>query len=134
VLRRYHPGIIATLCLVLADPKTGRLEIINCGHMPVLLVEDQEARYVGQGGLLLGLSVHNPHAEEALLAPGGTALLLTDGLVEDRKILLGTNLERLRAAALEFHDADIEAFANHLMSLFGPREDDVAIVALRRDR
>jgi hypothetical protein len=27
---------------------------------------------------------------------------------------------------------DIEAFANHVMSLFGPREDDVAMIAVRR--
>ena len=34
VLRRYHPGIIATLCLVLLDPANGELTIVNCGHMP----------------------------------------------------------------------------------------------------
>ena len=34
VLRRYHPDIIATLCLVLLDPETGELSIVNCGHMP----------------------------------------------------------------------------------------------------
>jgi hypothetical protein len=30
--------------------------------------------------------------------------------------------------------ADVEAFGNYLMSLFGPREDDVAMIALRRNR
>ena len=64
---------------------------------------------------------------------GGTALLFTDGLVEDRKIFLDTNLEILRAAAAEAADADVEAFANHVMSLFGPREDDVAMIVLRRN-
>ena len=39
VLRRYHPGIIATLCLVLLDPANGELTIVNCGHMPLLLVD-----------------------------------------------------------------------------------------------
>src|SRR6202034_3730316 len=43
VLRRYHPGLIATLCLVLLDPANGELTIVNCGHMPPLLV-------TGQGG------------------------------------------------------------------------------------
>jgi hypothetical protein len=28
--------------------------------------------------------------------------------------------------------ADVEAFSNHLLSAFGPREDDVAMIALRR--
>ena len=38
VLTRYHPGIIATLCLVVLDPGSGELQIVNCGHMPPLLV------------------------------------------------------------------------------------------------
>src|SRR5215469_6648629 len=132
VLRRYHPGMMATLCLVLANPATGELSIANCGHMPLLLVGDGGADYVGEGGLVLGLTRHEPHTETAFLPAGGTALLFTDGLVEDRKIFLDTNLEILRAAALEVADANVEAFANHVMSVFGPREDDVAMIVLRR--
>jgi serine phosphatase RsbU (regulator of sigma subunit)/DNA-binding response OmpR family regulator len=132
VLRRYHPGMMATLCLVLANPATGELSIVNCGHMPLLLVGDGSADYVGEGGLVLGLTRHEPHTETAFLPAGGTALLFTDGLVEDRKIFLDTNLEILRAAALEVADANVEAFANHVMSVFGPREDDVAMIVLRR--
>jgi serine phosphatase RsbU (regulator of sigma subunit)/DNA-binding response OmpR family regulator len=132
VLRRFHPGIIATLCLVLADSVTGGLTIVNCGHMPPLLVTGSGADYVGEGGLMLGLTRHEPHVETAVLPVGGTALLFTDGLVEDRLVLLDANLEKLRLAAGEAADADVEAFANHVMSLFGPREDDVALIAIRR--
>ena len=132
VLRRYHPGMMATLCLVLASPATGELSIVNCGHMPLLLVSGASAGYVGEGGLVLGLTRHEPHSETAVLPVGGTALLFTDGLVEDRKVFLDTNLEILRAAAAEAAEADVEAFANHVMSVFGPREDDVAMIVLRR--
>ena len=132
VLRRYHPGMMATLCLVLVSPATGELSIVNCGHMPLLLVDGSGAHYAGEGGLVLGLTRHEPHTETAVLPVGGTALLFTDGLVEDRKIFLDTNLEILRAAAQEVADADVEAFANHVMSVFGPREDDVAMIVLRR--
>jgi len=132
VLRRFHPGIIATLCLVLADPATGKLTIVNCGHMPVLLADGDGAAYVGEGGLMLGLARHEPHVETATLPVGGTALLFTDGLVEDRGILLDVNLERLRAAGAAAAGANVEAFANQVMSLFGSREDDVALIAVRR--
>ena len=132
VLKRYHPGIIATLCLVLLDPGTGELQIVNCGHMPVLLVDSADAGYVGQGGLILGLPMHDPHSETAFLPAGGTALLITDGLVEDRRVLLGENLEKLRIAARDVGSAEVEVFINHLMSIFGSREDDVAMVAVRR--
>src|SRR6185437_11594452 len=70
--------------------------------------------------------------ERTSLPPGGTLLLMTDGLVEDRRIVLDDNLEKLRAAAQEVAGADVEAFSNHLMSAFGPREDDVAMITLRR--
>jgi serine phosphatase RsbU (regulator of sigma subunit)/DNA-binding response OmpR family regulator len=132
VLRRFHPGIIATLCLMLADLTTGELTIVNCGHMPVLLADGAGAEYVGEGGLLLGLARHEPHVETAVLPVGGTALLFTDGLVEDRTVLLDDNLEKLRATGAEAAGDDVEAFANHVMSLFGSREDDVAMIAVRR--
>ena len=134
VLRRFHPGIIATLCLVLADPATGELTIVNCGHMPLLLSDGTGARYAGEGGLMLGLTLHEPHLESAVLSAGGTGLLFTDGLVEDRRVLLDDNLEKLRVAAAEAAAHDVEAFANHVMSLFGPSEDDVAMIAVRRAR
>jgi CheY-like chemotaxis protein len=132
VLTRYHPGIIATLCLAVLDPASGELQIVNCGHMAPLLVGGQGAAYVGEGGLLLGLPMHEPHVETTFLPPGGTLLLMTDGLVEERGVFIDVNLEKLRAAAQEASGADVEAFSNHLMSIFGPREDDVAMVAVRR--
>jgi DNA-binding response OmpR family regulator len=133
VLRRFHPGLIATLCLVVLEPQTGELSMVNCGHMPLLLADGRGgAAYVGEGGLMLGLARHEPHIEKAVLPDGGTALLFTDGLVEDRGVLLDANLEKLRAGGAEAAGADIQAFANHVMSLFGPREDDVAMIAVRR--
>ena len=132
VLTRYHPGIIATLCLVMLDPASGELQIVNCGHMPPLLVSGQGAAYAGEGGLLLGLPMHEPNVETAFLPPGGTLLLMTDGLVEERGVFIDVNLEKLRVAAQEASGADVEAFSNHVMSIFGPREDDVAMVAVRR--
>ena len=132
VLRRYHPGILATMCLVLLAPETGELSIVNCGHMPLLVLDAAAGAYVGEGGLMLGLSRHEPHTQTAFLPVGGTALLFTDGLVEDRQVIIDDNLEKLRAAGLQAAEADVEAFANHMMALFGSREDDVAMIVLRR--
>jgi serine phosphatase RsbU (regulator of sigma subunit) len=132
ILQRYHPGILATLCLAVLDPVSGELQIVNCGHMPLLLVDGASATYVGQGGLLLGMPMHEPHTETTFVPPGGTVLLFTDGLVDERRVFVDANLEKLRTAAQQAGPADVEAFSNHLMSVFGPREDDVAMIALRR--
>src|ERR1700722_1012448 len=118
-LRGFHRGSMATLGLVLAEPATGELTIVNCGHMPLLLIDGSGARYAGEGGLMLGVARHEPHVESAVLPVGGTALLFTAGLVEDRTILLDTNLEKLRVTAAEAATtagADIEAFANQIIS------------------
>ena len=132
VLQRYHPAIIATLCLALLDPATGEVEVVNCGHIPPLVVVGGEASYAGEGGLMLGLPFHEPHQHRTSVPPGGTLLLVTDGLVEERRVLLDDNLEKLRRAAADAGGEPIEAFANELMALFGPREDDVAMIAIRR--
>jgi serine phosphatase RsbU (regulator of sigma subunit) len=132
ILQRYHPGLIASLCLLLLDPATGAVEIVNCGHIPPLFVDSGSAVYRGEGGLVLGVPRHEPHSETAYLPPGGTALLITDGLVEDRDTPLDVNLEKLRVAAGAAWERDAEAFGNEIISLFGFREDDVAMLVLRR--
>jgi serine phosphatase RsbU (regulator of sigma subunit)/DNA-binding response OmpR family regulator len=132
VLRRYHPGLIASLCLVFLDPASGELQIVNCGHIPPLLVDSGSAVYRGEGGMVLGLPVHQAHTETACLPPGGTALLVTDGLIEDRNVPLDANLEKLRAAAAAASGHDVETFSNEIISIFGSREDDVAMIVLRR--
>lgn len=132
VMRRYHPGIVATICLALLDPGSGELEIVNCGHIPPLVIGASGASYCGEGGLLLGMPMHDPHSENAVVPPGGILLMVTDGLVEDRHVLLDDNLERLRARAEGRHDSDVDTFADYLLSEFGPREDDVALIAVRR--
>jgi serine phosphatase RsbU (regulator of sigma subunit)/FixJ family two-component response regulator len=132
VLQRYHPSIIATVCLVQLDVATGEAEIINCGHIPPLLIGDGQAAYRGQGGMLLGAPVDHAHVERAVVPPGGTILLITDGLVEDRGSALDDNLERLRLAVQGTRDESLDAFTDRILAMFGAREDDVALIALRR--
>jgi CheY-like chemotaxis protein len=132
VLRRYHPNLIATICLALLDLDSGELELVNCGHIPPLIVDGETAEYRGEGGLVLGMPMHEPHSERLILPASATLLMVTDGLVEDRVKFLDDNLETLRLAAIEASGADLEAFTNHIMALFGPRDDDVAMIALRR--
>jgi serine phosphatase RsbU (regulator of sigma subunit) len=120
------------MCLVQLDVASGELEIVNCGHIPPLLIGDGPAACRGQGGMLLGAPVDHAHVERAVLPPGGTLLMVTDGLVEDRGSALDDNLERLRRAAEGGPGASLDAFTDEILVLFGPREDDVAPIALRR--
>ncbi|MBB2912186.1 CheY-like chemotaxis protein [Streptosporangium becharense] len=132
VLRCYHPGMTATVCLTLLDPATGELEIANAGHIPPLLIGTGEAVYHNMGNLLLGVAEETYRVDSLTLPERGSVLMFTDGLVEDRDKLLDESLEIARRLA-DDTGCDLEAFCDRLIARFGAREDDVALVMFRRE-
>ncbi|WP_019631414.1 fused response regulator/phosphatase [Actinomadura atramentaria] len=132
VLLRYHDDQTATVCLMTLEPETGALRVANAGHLPPLFLDAEGARYGAGGGVLLGFPVEKAGIEMTVVPPGGTVVLITDGLIEDRGVPLADNLERLRVVAARVDD-DLERFCDRVIAEFGHREDDVALVVLRRD-
>ncbi|MEV4376437.1 SpoIIE family protein phosphatase [Streptosporangium sp. NPDC049644] len=133
VLRRYHPGMTATVCLLLLDPVTGEMEVANAGHIPPLLIADGRAHYHRMGNLLLGVAEESYRVDRVNVPEGGSVLMFTDGLIEDRDKLLDESLEIVQHLAEEVEE-DLEAFCDRLIERFGAREDDVALVMFRRER
>ncbi|MDP9845705.1 fused response regulator/phosphatase [Streptosporangium lutulentum] len=132
VLRRYHPRMTATVCLLLIDPSTGEMEVANAGHIPLLFIHDGEARYHRLGNLLLGVARETYRVDRLTLPEEGAVLMFTDGLIEDRDKLLDESLEIVRHLA-ESTGEDLELFCDRLIQRFGAREDDVALVMFRRE-
>lgn len=68
----------------LLDPETGRLEHTSAGHpFPLLRRADGSVEELGRGGLPLGLVDPLPVVtDSAILAPGDTLVLYSDGLPE----------------------------------------------------
>ncbi|RAG82498.1 hypothetical protein DN069_26955, partial [Streptacidiphilus pinicola] len=87
LLAELDTGLFATCCYVTLDTATGRLLAARAGHpLPVLTGTDGDPRELDlPGGPPLGIdpSAHYPLTEHHL-APGGTLLLYTDGLIEER--------------------------------------------------
>ncbi|WP_030904034.1 fused response regulator/phosphatase [Streptosporangium amethystogenes] len=133
VLRRYHPGMTATVCLLLLDPATGEMEVANAGHIPPLLISDGQARYHQLGNLLLGVAEESYRVDRVNVPEGSSVLMFTDGLIEDRDKLLDESLEVVRHLAEDVEE-ELEAFCDRLIERFGAREDDVALVMFRRER
>ncbi|NKZ04206.1 fused response regulator/phosphatase [Actinomadura latina] len=131
VMERYHDDQTATMCLMTLDPRSGRLHIAGAGHLPPLHISGGRAHYGRGGGVILGFPVDDVAVEETEVPPGGTVVLLTDGLIEDRGIPLADNMERLRIVAADVDD-DLERFSDRVLAEFGHREDDVALVVVRR--
>lgn len=133
MLQHYHPGATATMCLSLVDPVTGRTRIANAGHIPPLVVRDEgTAAYVDAGGPLLGLGLERPRPSEVVLARTDRLLMVTDGLIETRGTDLAVSMEQLRVAAAGA-PRGVADLCDTLLACFGrDREDDIALLALRR--
>ncbi|MDO8149759.1 MULTISPECIES: SpoIIE family protein phosphatase [unclassified Isoptericola] len=135
VLRTDHTET-ATVCVCLADPVTGEVELTDAGHLPAMLVRsDGTARPVKSTSRLLGLpSPESRPPYRTTLAVGDLLVLATDGLVERRDGSLRDGLARLRTAAAQIPGTCPDDACQHLLDAFddGAREDDVAVVIVRR--
>jgi serine phosphatase RsbU (regulator of sigma subunit) len=125
----------ATLTYVAYDPVTGDGELAVAGHPPPLLAS------AGGGAAYLdvtrcpplGASGSPACSQTAFrLEPGETLWLYTDGLVESRRRPIDIGLDAL-AAAVGGATYDLVDVANHLIStLPDSRDDDIALLGLRR--
>ena len=129
-LSRYTPGErFATAVFVVLDRDTGELTWVNAGHNAPILVDSGPPRALEATGLPLGLFPEAAYtANTAVLSPGGTLLLFTDGLTDS---ISGENAEDRMLDAL----ADVSGKTMDLLkSLVDPEfnEDDVTILLVKR--
>ena len=119
-----------------ADDGHWLLSWTNAGHPPPLLISrDGITSYLTEGhGILLGTGAgaRRPDAT-ALLPPGSTLVLYTDGLVEARGQTLDAGLDRLSRHAAALAHRPLGAFTDQLLRRVRPadNDDDVALLALR---
>ena len=127
---------MATMIYGVLEAETGEFRFVNAGHPPPLLVGGPGAAHFldGGNGPPVGALPSSTYVEaSAVVAPGMTLLLYTDGLVEDRETPLEQGLDRLSDAAREGPE-ELEAFCSHIMRrAIGtpPCDDDVALLAVQ---
>ena len=128
---------IATVAYAVLDPATGALEHASAGHLPaVVRSTDGTAHELdGGGGLPLGVDVLPRRTARTVLPPGGTLVLVSDGLVERRDRSLTVGLAALCDAVAAAGPDRAEAVAERLLEVLvdGPPEDDVTVLVVRRD-
>ncbi len=109
----------------------------NAGHPPAIMVPPGGGAVTLENeepDLLLGVLAHTERQERpALLEPGATLLLYTDGLVERRGESIDEGLAALTRAAGRFSDLPLETMCDRLLTELLPEDpdDDVAMVAVR---
>jgi anti-sigma regulatory factor (Ser/Thr protein kinase)/PAS domain-containing protein len=125
---------MATLLYMVCRPTTGELTWVSAGHLPPLIryADGRRAFLDGTQSLPLGAA---PSAAfglaHAVLEPGATVLLFTDGLIEHPGLDLQSGLERLRATPIRNGTAgNVCDSALHELLPHGTARDDVALLAV----
>ena len=131
-------GTLATLVLAEIEPVDASEHVLtwsNAGHLPPILIRpDGEVELLEvDADLMLGVqpdAVRRDHG--ALLAPGSTVLLYTDGLVERRDESLEVSLDELVRAIRYLGMLPLDELCEAVIDLVpGDIEDDIALLAVR---
>jgi anti-sigma regulatory factor (Ser/Thr protein kinase) len=134
MLAHIAPATMTTGMYLALDPERERVEIVNAGHPPPLVIDpDGRAGYLGvRPNLALGVSRGARYrSQDCELRGGSTIVLYTDGVVEVRGQALDEGLERMRQLAERHHespDALVEAIVDQMVRKGRPA-DDVAVLA-----
>ncbi|TFV64492.1 GAF domain-containing protein [Geodermatophilus sp. DF01-2] len=147
VLRRLDGAVaglglrtLATVLLarLIPDPAGGALlRWSSAGHLPPLVAQPREGvrtLTTARAELLLGVDPAVRRTEsEALLEPGSTLLLYTDGLVERRDQVFDVGVQRLAGELAALRARPVEDLCDDVLDRMLPQgaEDDVALVAVR---
>jgi PAS domain S-box-containing protein len=127
-------SVMVTLIYLVFDPGSGHIRLANAGHLPPLLAHpDGTTTYLEKGrSLPLGVRPATTYSEAAYaLAPGGTLLLFTDGLVERRRVPIDEGLVRL-AGCLGAEHEGLESLCDDILATLDPSgEDDIALLTLQ---
>ncbi|WP_432563892.1 SpoIIE family protein phosphatase [Kineococcus sp. SYSU DK003] len=114
-----------------------RIRWCTAGHLPpVAAAPDGAVRMLEGDGIVLGLGAEQERTQQsAVLQPGSTLLLYTDGLVERRDRSMEVRLAELRDVVASLAELDVETLCDELLArmLPGGSDDDVAIVAVRAE-
>ncbi|HEX6248557.1 MAG TPA: SpoIIE family protein phosphatase [Nocardioidaceae bacterium] len=134
-LVRLLPEAMATVFYGVVDVPGRELRFASAGHPPPLLAEGGKPRFLGEGGLMLGVDEDARFATTTISWPDETALLLySDGLVEDRRRPIDEGFDDIAAA---FTGATVRS-AEEMCATVRARllatpdqEDDVCLLAVR---
>jgi sigma-B regulation protein RsbU (phosphoserine phosphatase) len=133
-------GMFVTLFLGLLDPRTGRLDYVNAGHLPPLLVDSSGGvrPMPAPSNTVLGIGTDRFTADVQTLAPGECLVAFTDGITESESPdgkLFGTSgvAAILGAASPATSQGLVNALTDAVCRFRGtaPQSDDVTAFALR---
>jgi serine phosphatase RsbU (regulator of sigma subunit) len=139
VVGEIAPGKFITMAYVTVDAGDGSIVAASAGHpAPLVVSEDGDVRPLDVGGLALGIEVGQAYAVgRAVLEPGSSIVMYTDGVIEARKDRELYGPERLARAVAEHRRRPPRQLARAIVDecrafAGGELADDCAVVVIRR--
>ena len=135
------PTKFVTLVVGVLDPKNGKIEFANAGHVPPLLVSAGGVETLKKTDLVVGLFPTAKYDNQSIqLQPGDALVLFTDGVTEaenekEEQLGLATVAEMLKALHRANAPKILAAIDEHVHAYIGdtPPGDDVTMIALTRE-
>lgn len=133
-------GMFVTLFLGVLDPGIGRLEFVNCGHLPPLLVKPDGTveSMPSPANTVLGIGADSFTADVRTLAAGECLVAFTDGITEAESPaggMFGTAgiTSMLQETSAASPDEVVNAVSQAASRFRGtaPQSDDVTVLAVR---
>jgi PAS domain S-box-containing protein len=127
--------VMATVLYLVLDRESGEVAWSAAGHPPPLVIAPDGARFL-EGGRSVPIGAADPavfREATAILPPGSSLLLYTDGLVERRDTPLEERLTMLAEAAAGAGEELGELCEHVIEAVIGEDElgDDVALLAVK---
>jgi PAS domain S-box-containing protein len=127
--------VMATVLYLVLDRESGEVAWSAAGHPPPLVIAPDGPRFL-DGGRSVPIGAADPavfREATAILPPGASLLLYTDGLVERRDTPLADRLAELAAAAATAGDELGELCEHVIAKMLGDADpgDDVALLAVK---
>jgi serine phosphatase RsbU (regulator of sigma subunit) len=134
-MRHFEPQAMATVLCAVFSPSLDQVRVTSAGHLPPLLAAPGQPAAPAEvfPDLPIGVPAPAPRRVSTLtLPPGAVVCLYTDGLVERRDRPLDDGIARLSAALTATDPESACASVMAAMAEYSPREDDMALLILRR--
>jgi serine phosphatase RsbU (regulator of sigma subunit) len=129
-----NTSLLATMLILVIDLETGRIDYVNAGHTPIVLVHKDHPVYILEGGSPLGLG-NQPSFGVGYYQgqPGDTLFLYTDGLLDNTRSARRLQLHHL--IRLVSSDDTLDAIQKRIEDVAGPdvttMEDDCSYIICR---
>jgi serine phosphatase RsbU (regulator of sigma subunit) len=129
-----HTSLLATMLILVIDLETGRIDSINAGHTPIVLVRANRPVYLLEGGSPLGLESRPNFGVGFYQAQAGDTLFLhTDGLLDNANT--ARRLQLHHVSRLVSSEDSLDIIHKRIEELAGPAattmEDDCSYIICR---